>query len=32
MRGKKYGEIDLRKPLANYKPPKIIEYRDDLYY
>lgn len=31
MRGKKYGEIDLRKPLANYKPPKIIEYRDDLY-
>ncbi len=30
-RGKKYGEIDLRKPLGNYKPPKMIEHRDDLY-
>lgn len=31
-RGKKYGEIDLRKPFLNYKPPKEIECRDDLYF
>jgi hypothetical protein len=30
-RGKKYGEIDLRKPYLNYKPPKEIDCRDDLF-